>query len=107
MKKKNKCYNGDSTCGATFLKETLECIVNQSYKNWEVIMCDDCSFSQHNRKWQNAMFEKYPQKFILLKNKENKGLNFTLNKCLQVATGEYIARMDGDDLCEKDRFGKR
>ena len=42
----------------------------------------------------------------MLRNKENKGLNYTLNKCLKVAEGDYIARMDGDDLCSVDRFEK-
>ena len=48
----------------------------------------------------------YPNKIRLLKNIENKGLNYTLNRCLQVATGDYIARMDGDDRCSADRFEK-
>lgn len=104
MKKKISVIMGIYNCGAT-LKGALDCIVNQSYKNWEVIMCDDYSLD-NTMEVAECYVQKYPQKFILLKNKENKGLNFTLNKCLQVATGEYIARMDGDDLCEKDRFEK-
>lgn len=34
------------------------------------------------------------------------GLNYTLNKCLKFAKGEYIARMDGDDTCSEERFQK-
>ena len=34
------------------------------------------------------------------------GLNQTLNKCLSIAKGKYIARMDGDDTCSPDRFEK-
>ncbi len=41
---------------------------------------------------------------VLLKNKENRGLNYTLNRCLKMATGKYIARMDGDDICLPERF---
>ena len=34
------------------------------------------------------------------------GLNYTLNRCLKESTGEYIARMDADDICLSDRFMK-
>lgn len=34
------------------------------------------------------------------------GLNYTLNKCLEVATGDYVARMDGDDISLPTRFEK-
>ena len=45
-------------------------------------------------------------RFFLLRNKKNHGLNYTLNKCLKFARGEFIARMDGDDLCSRDRFAQ-
>ena len=48
----------------------------------------------------------YSDKFILLENDKNMGLNYTLNKCLKFAKGEYIARMDGDDTCSEERFQK-
>lgn len=34
------------------------------------------------------------------------GLNYTLNRCLNIADGDYIARMDGDDICSPERFEK-
>ena len=40
----------------------------------------------------------------MLQNEKNRGLNYTLNKCLKQAKGKYIARMDGDDRCDKERF---
>jgi glycosyltransferase EpsE len=68
-------------------------------------MCDDGS---HDNTFDIA--QKYvtahPNKFILLKNEENVGLNKTLNKCLSVAKGNYIARMDGDDISLPQRFEK-
>ena len=88
-----------------YLAEAIECILKQTYKDWELIMCDDGS-TDHTyaiaEKYKNA----YPEKIQLLKNPSNKGLNYTLNRCLEVAKGEYIARMDGDDLCSLDRFEK-
>ena len=93
-------YNCEST-----LAEALDCIVNQTYDNWEIILCDDCSEDGTIKVAQDYV-GKYPDKIILLKNKQNMGLNFTLNKCLKEAKGEYIARMDGDDICALDRFEK-
>lgn len=90
---------------ANTLGKALDCIISQTYTNWEVIMCDDYS-SDNTVQIANQYVQKYPEKFVLLKNKENRGLNYTLNKCLKVANGDYIARMDGDDLCAVDRFEK-
>lgn len=89
-----------------YLEDALNCIVNQTYTNWEVIMCDDGSKDNTTAVAQKFV-EKYPDKFRLLKNDENKGLNYTLNKCLYEAKGNYIARMDGDDLCSPERFEKQ
>ena len=104
MSKKVSVIMGIYNCANT-LEEALDCILNQSYTNWEVVMCDDCS-SDNTAEIAEQYVKKYPGKFILLKNQENHGLNYTLNKCLKIATGEYIARMDGDDLCAKERFEK-
>lgn len=88
-----------------FLEEALNCIVNQTYPDWEVIMCDDGS-KDNTIAVAQKFVDKYPNKFRLLKNEQNMGLNFTLNKCLYEAKGDYIARMDGDDLCSPERFQK-
>lgn len=88
-----------------YLEEALDCIVNQTYTNWEVIMCDDGS-KDNTIAVAQKFVDKYPDKFRLLKNEQNMGLNYTLNKCLYEAKGDYIARMDGDDLCSPERFQK-
>lgn len=95
---------GIYNCADT-LKESLDCIVKQSYSNWEVILCDDASIDD-TLKIAKTYVEKYPNKFVLLKNETNKGLNYTLNRCLEKASGEFIARMDGDDRCDYERFMK-
>lgn len=102
MNKKISVIMGIYNCAGT-LKEALDCIVNQSYTNWEVIMCDDCS-SDDTVQIAEQYIRKYTDKFILLRNEMNQGLNYTLNKCLECASGDYIARMDGDDVCDKNRF---
>lgn len=104
MSKKISVIMGIYNCANT-LGEALDCIINQTYTNWEVIMCDDYS-SDDTVQIAEKYVQKYPGKFVLLKNRENHGLNYTLNKCLKVANGDYIARMDGDDLCASNRFEK-
>ena len=95
---------GIFNCEST-LEESILCILNQTYDNYEVILCDDGS--NDNTYFIAEKFLKlFPDKFVLLKNEKNMGLNFTLNKCLAVAKGDYIARMDGDDICPIDRFQK-
>lgn len=93
-------YNCEKTVG-----EAIESLLKQTYNNWELILCDDGSNDKTYevaKKYQ----EKYPQKIILIRNEKNLGLNKTLNRCLKHATGELIARQDGDDISESDRFRK-
>lgn len=95
---------GIYNCAST-LPEAIDSILNQTFTDWELIMCDDGStdstYSVARKYWHT-----YPDKIVLLQNKMNKGLNFTLNKCLHIAKGEYIARMDGDDISLPERFQK-
>lgn len=93
---------GIYNCAET-LEEAVECIVNQTYTNWELILCDDGSLDETYSVAQRLL-EKYPKQMILLQNERNCGLNHTLNRCLEAATGDYIARMDADDRCSPERF---
>lgn len=102
LNKKISIIMGIYNCEET-LAEAIDSILEQTYTNWELIMCDDCSTDQTARIAENYI-EKYPNKIILLRNEQNMGLNYTLNKCLQIATGDYIARMDGDDISKQMRF---
>lgn len=88
-----------------YLKDSIESILNQTYTNWELIMCDDGS-KDKTYDIAKTFQERYPTKIILLKNEVNMGLNYTLNKCLEKATGKYIARQDGDDISILSRFEK-
>lgn len=87
------------------LAEALDSIVNQTYTEWEIIMCDDGS-QDHTVDIAEMYLKRYPDKIFLLRNGVNHGLNYTLNRCLEEARGEYIARMDGDDICSPIRFEK-
>lgn len=94
---------GIYNCADT-LEEAVQCIINQTYNNWELILCDDCSTDQ-TLEIAKQLAEK-DKRIIVIKNERNLTLAPTLNHCLQIARGKYIARMDGDDLCAEDRFEK-
>lgn len=93
---------GIYNCSAT-LPEAIESIINQTYENWELIMCNDAS-TDNTFEVAKQYAERYPQKIILLSNQKNMRLAKTLNHCLKHASGEYIARMDGDDISVSTRF---
>lgn len=95
---------GIYNCGET-LQEALDSLFEQTYKSFELIMCDDGS-SDNTFEIASEYMKRYPEQIKLLKNTINLGLNETLNKCLALATGEYIARMDGDDISLPNRFEK-
>lgn len=95
---------GIYNCSAT-LAEAIDSILNQTVQDFELILCEDGS-TDDTYAIAQAYQKRYPDKIVLLKNEKNMGLNATLNRCISVAKGDFFARMDGDDLCEPDRFEK-
>ena len=87
---------------ANTLQEALDSLYAQTYQGFKVILCDDGStddtlkIAESNASMHNNV--------IVIKNDKNMGLNFTLNHCLEYADTEYIARMDGDDICVPTRL---
>ena len=84
------------------LVDAIESILNQSYEDFEFIICDDGSTDD-----TYVFLKEYIKKdkrCKLIKNNKNCGLAYSLNHCLSVAKGEYIARMDADDISEQTRF---
>ncbi len=93
-------YNCETT-----LEEAVRSIQDQSYTDWELILCDDGSSDGTYEVARRIAQE--DDRVILLQNTQNEGLNKTLNKCLAHAKGEYVARMDGDDTCMPHRFARQ
>lgn len=104
MQPKISILMGIYNCAPT-LAEAIDSILAQTYPNWELILCDDGS-KDDTYAVAESYRSRYPEKIILIRNEKNMGLNHTLNHCLQHATGEYIARMDGDDLSLPTRLEK-
>lgn len=93
-------YNCERT-----LAESIDSIINQTFSDWELILCNDGS-TDNTYDIALEYKNKYTDKIILLNNTSNLGLNATLNKCLKASKGEYIARMDGDDIALPTRLEK-
>lgn len=86
----------------TIVKKAVMTIEDQTERNIEFIICDDGS-ADNTYAILLELQKKYPN-IILLRNERNRGLAFSLNRCFKASTGEYIARMDVDDLCKPERF---
>lgn len=94
---------GIYNCAST-LVEALDSLYAQTYQGFKVILCDDGSTDD-----TYAVAKDYAAQhdnIVLLRNEQNRGLNYTLNHCLKYADTEYCARMDGDDVSLPDRFEK-
>ena len=90
---------------ASFLSTAVESVLAQTYTDWELVMCDDGS-KDNTYEVALSYAERYPNKIVVLKNEKNMHLAATLNHCLSVARGKYIARMDADDRCMPERFAE-
>lgn len=94
-------YNCEKT-----IREAIDSIINQTYTNWELIICDDCG-TDHTMEIVEKYRSEYPEKIRIIKNKRNSKLHYSLNHCLKHVCGEYVARMDGDDISLPSRFEKQ
>ena len=93
-------YNGEK-----YLKEAIESILNQSFKDFEFIVVDDGSTDKTPEILEN--YAKQDQRIKIITNSENIGLTKSLNKGIKVSKGEYIARMDDDDIAMPERIKKQ
>jgi glycosyltransferase involved in cell wall biosynthesis len=87
--------------GETYLREAIESILNQTFKDFEFIIINDGSTDQS---W--SIIHEYAEKDqrIVPVIQDNIGLTKSLNKGISMAEGEYIARMDADDMSLPIRF---
>lgn len=87
------------------LKIAIDSILDQTYKNFELIIVDDKS-TDDSLELLKEYESVYPQ-IKIIENEENRGLAFSLNRAIDEAQGEFIARMDTDDISFPDRFEKQ
>lgn len=93
-------YNGE-----TYLAEAIESVINQTFKNWELIVINDCSTDSTSEIL--AGFASKDERIKVHTNEVNLKLPSSLNKAISLSIGKYIARMDADDICLPDRLEKQ
>lgn len=86
--------------GGDFLEHAVRSIVNQTWKNWELLIIDDGS--------TDGSIDRLPflsdVRISVVRDGQNKGLAARLNQAVLLANGKYFARMDHDDICYPERF---
>ena len=91
-------YNGEK-----YLREAVDSILNQTFTDFEFIIIDDGSMDQ-----TAEILDSYSDlRIFRMKNEKNMLLSASLNKGIAIAQGEYIARMDADDISLPERFKKQ
>ena len=93
-------YNGED-----YLSETIDSVLNQTFKEWEFIIINDCS--NDSTEEILSKYEALDSRIKVHTNEVNLRLPSSLNKALSLAEGKYIARMDADDICLVDRLQKQ
>jgi glycosyltransferase involved in cell wall biosynthesis len=81
----------------------VKSILNQSFKNWTLLILDDGSTDNSLEKINNLSDERIK----IFKNKINKGISYRLNQGIKLSSTKYIARMDSDDISFPDRLEKQ
>jgi len=91
--------------GTRFVGQAIESVISQAYTNLELIVVDDCSTDQ-----STDLIQAYcdcDARVKLVKMRKNQGVAITRNIGIQMATGEYIALLDNDDLWEQDKLERQ
>lgn len=88
-----------------YVAMAIDSILRQTFSDFELIICDDGSSPGFYR-WLRGYCSR-DKRIRLLRNKDNRGLAAALNRCLSCASGQYIARMDADDISTVGRLQKQ
>lgn len=86
-----------------FLREAIDSVLSQTFTDFEFLIYEDCSTDG-----SLEIIKSYSDSRIrLIKNENNKGLTWNLHDGMNSAKGEFVARMDADDICMPERFQKQ
>lgn len=89
---------------AKFISDSINSVLYQTYKNWELIIVDDCSTDNTDEAVKPFLSD---NRIRYLKNEKNSGAAVSRNYALREAKGKWIAFLDSDDLWEKDKLEKQ
>lgn len=87
-----------------YLEDAIESILSQTYKDFEFVIINDGSTDKSLEIIEK--YKKQDQRIVLI-SRENKGLVVSLNEGIDLSKGEFIARMDADDISFPERFEKQ
>ena len=91
-------FNVDS-----FIEESVRSVIEQTYQNWELIICDDCSSDQT---WQ-LISKQTDNRIKKIRNAQNMGASKTRNICLSHSSGTYVAVLDADDVWHSTKLASQ
>lgn len=89
-------------CGK-FINETIKSVLNQTYKNWEMIIVDDCSTDNTEK----IVLKFDDERIKYHKLKINSGAAVARTTAMQLAKGLYMAFLDSDDIWTEDKLEKQ
>ena len=89
-----------------YVSKSVQSILNQTYLNFKLIVIFDSPSNLEAISYVEKLIASDPRIFTI-KNEKNLGLVASLNKGIAYCTGDYVARMDADDISEPNRFEKQ
>lgn len=86
---------------ASFIRDTIESVKNQTYTNWELILVDDCSSDE-----SVSIIKEYlsDERIVLMQNENNLRAAKSRNNGILKATGDYLCFLDSDDIWMRDKL---
>lgn len=91
--------------GENYIRESIDSVLNQNFKNFEFIIINDASGDNTFKILKN--YAEQDSRITLIHNENNIWLTSSLNKWISLSTWEYIARIDDDDIWDKEKLSKQ
>ena len=85
-----------------YLRQCLDSVINQTYKNLEIVCVNDCSTDSSPQILEE--YAKSDSRIRILNNKQNLGLGLTRNEGIKIAKGEFVHCLDSDDWMELNAY---
>lgn len=86
-----------------WIKESIDSMLNQTYNNFELIVVNDNPLRNENHLLL-CSYKAVDERIVIITNECNLGLTKSLNKALKLSKGQFIARMDADDVSDRNRL---
>lgn len=100
---KLSCIMSNYNTDPAYLQKAIESVLNQTFRDFELIIVDDCSTDMRSKKLIETLSVK-DSRIKPVYNNVNMGLAASLNRAIAFSSGEYVIRFDTDDICFRNRF---